>query len=107
MLWVEGIISSEKLASLQVYMPSADWLLSVSTADVRKTLITMTVSKVAAADNIDETLIKYSSQLADVVTEIFSISLSQKAIHISFKAVTIAPVPNTTNKTKVPGNLSL
>ncbi len=53
--------------------------LSVSTSDVRRTLLRVNMSKAAGPENIpDRVLRTYAYQQADVLTDIFNISILRK-----------------------------
>ncbi len=74
--------------------PPEDRPLSVSTADVRKVLLKVNMSKAAGPDNIPGRVLKTcANQLVDVITDIFNISLSQESVPTCFKTATIIPVP--------------
>ncbi|PJG57305.1 hypothetical protein, partial [Aeromonas cavernicola] len=63
-------------------------------ADVRKTLCRVNPRKAAGPDNIPGRVLRgCADQLAEVLTDIFNISLSSATIPTCFKAATIVPVP--------------
>ncbi|XP_072911359.1 uncharacterized protein [Hemitrygon akajei] len=74
--------------------PANDQVLCLSVADVRRTLFRVNPRKAAGPDNIPGRVLRgCADQLADVLTDIFSISLSSATIPTCFKAATIVPVP--------------
>ncbi len=75
-------------------LPPKDQPLSVSTADVKKTLLRVNMSKAAGPDNIPGRVLRTcANKLLDVITDIFNISLSQESVPIGFKTAAIVPVP--------------
>ncbi len=83
-----------KESAVKSTLPPEDLPLSVSTADVRRTLLTVNMSKATGPDNIPvRVLITCANQLVDVITDIFNISLSQESVPTCFKTPTIVPVP--------------
>ena len=69
-------------------------VLCLTKAEVRKTLQRVNLHKVAGPDNVPGSVLKgCADQLADVLTDIFNISLSSATIPSCFKATTIIPVP--------------
>uniref|UniRef100_A0A1A8ATP4 Reverse transcriptase domain-containing protein n=1 Tax=Nothobranchius furzeri TaxID=105023 RepID=A0A1A8ATP4_NOTFU len=74
--------------------PPDDQVLCLTTAEVRKTLRRVNPRKAAGPDNIPGRVLKEcAEQLADVLTDIFNISLSSAVVPTCFKAATIVPVP--------------
>ncbi len=70
-----------------------DQPLSVSTADVRRTLLRVHMSKAPGPDNISDCVLRIrANQLVDVITDIFNISLSQEGVPTCFQTTTIVPV---------------
>ncbi|KAK3574170.1 hypothetical protein QTP86_003834 [Hemibagrus guttatus] len=78
----------------KIIPPPEDQVLSLTTADVRKTLCRVNPRKAAVPDNIPGRLLREcAEQLADVFTDIFSISLSSAIVPMCLKTTTIIPVP--------------
>ncbi len=74
--------------------PPEDRPLSVSTADVRRTLMRVNISKAPGPDSIPGHVLRTcANQLVDVITDIFNISLSQQSVSTCIKTATIVPVP--------------
>uniref|UniRef100_A0A669BQX1 Reverse transcriptase domain-containing protein n=1 Tax=Oreochromis niloticus TaxID=8128 RepID=A0A669BQX1_ORENI len=74
--------------------PQKDQVLCLTTAEVRKTLRRVNPRKAAGPDNIPGRVLREcAEQLADVLTDIFNISLSSAVVPTCFKATTIVPVP--------------
>lgn len=63
-------------------LPPENLLLSVSTAYVRRIPLRVNMSKAAGPDNFPGCVLKRANQLADVITDIFNISLSQECSHL-------------------------
>ncbi|XP_072904707.1 uncharacterized protein [Hemitrygon akajei] len=71
-----------------------DQMLCLSVADVRRTLCRVNPRKAAGPDNIPGRVLRgCADQLADVLIDIFNISLSSATIPMCFKVATIVPVP--------------
>ncbi|KAK1786349.1 hypothetical protein P4O66_018038, partial [Electrophorus voltai] len=82
-------IAAEKSIRLQ-----NDQVLCLTAADVRRTLRGVNPRKAAGPDNIPgHVLRECADQLADVLTDIFNISLSCAVVPTCFKTTTIVPVP--------------
>ncbi len=75
-----------KKSAVKSTLPPADWPLSVSTADVRKTLMRVNMSKAAGPDHVLRTCAKTH------VNVIINILLSQESVSTCFKTA-IVPVP--------------
>ncbi|KAK1791630.1 hypothetical protein P4O66_013631, partial [Electrophorus voltai] len=74
--------------------PQNDQVLCLTAADVRRTLRGVNPRKAAGPDNIPgHVLRECADQLADVLTDIFNISLSCTVVPTCFKTTTIVPVP--------------
>ncbi|XP_051980215.1 uncharacterized protein LOC127641324 [Xyrauchen texanus] len=74
--------------------PPNDQVLCLTMVDVRKTLRRVNPRKAAGPDNIPGRVLRgCADQLADVLTDIFNISLSSAVIPTCFKATTIIPMP--------------
>ncbi|KAK3509262.1 hypothetical protein QTP70_027038 [Hemibagrus guttatus] len=74
--------------------PPEDQVLCLTMADVRKTLCRVKPRKAAGSNNIPGRVLREcAEQLADVFTDIFSISLSSAIIPTCLKTTTIIPVP--------------
>ncbi|KAK1806279.1 hypothetical protein P4O66_000148 [Electrophorus voltai] len=74
--------------------PQNDQVLCLMAADVRRTLHGVNPRKAAGPDNIPgHVLRECADQLADVLTDIFNISLSCAMVPACFKTTTIIPVP--------------
>ncbi len=66
----------DKESAVKSTPPPDDRPLSVSTADVRKTLLMVNIIKAAGPDNIPSCVLSTcANQLVDVITDIFNISL--------------------------------
>ncbi|KAK1791191.1 hypothetical protein P4O66_013211, partial [Electrophorus voltai] len=77
--------------------PQNDQVLCLTAADVRRTLRGVNLRKAAGPDNIlGRVLRECADQLADVLTDIFNISLSCAVVPTCFKTTTIVPVPKKT-----------
>ena len=76
-------------------IPSPDeQVLRLTTAEVKKSLRRVNPRKAAGPDNIPGSVLKgCADQLADVLTDIFNISLSSANVPSCFKTTTIVPVP--------------
>ncbi|KAK1792136.1 hypothetical protein P4O66_001912 [Electrophorus voltai] len=82
-------VAAEKSIPLQ-----NDQVLCLMAADVRRTLRGVNPRKAAGSDNIPgHVLRECADQLADVLTDIFNISLSCTMVPTCFKITTIVPVP--------------
>ncbi len=69
-------------------------MLTLNTADVRRTLEKVNAQKAAGPDNIPGRVLKEcADQLAPVLTDIFNISLDQAVVPSCFKTAIIIPVP--------------
>ncbi len=69
-------------------------VLTLNTADVRRTLEKVNAQKAAGPDNIPGRVLKEcADQLAPVLTDIFKISLDQAVVPSCFKTAIIIPVP--------------
>ncbi|KAK1788810.1 hypothetical protein P4O66_002619 [Electrophorus voltai] len=73
--------------------PQNDQVLCLTAADVRHTLRGVNPQKAAGSDILGRVLKECADQLADVLTDIFNISLSCTVVLTCFKTTTIAPVP--------------
>ncbi|KAK1795581.1 hypothetical protein P4O66_001077 [Electrophorus voltai] len=74
--------------------PQNDQVLCSTVAEVRRILYGLNPRKAAGPDNIPgHVLRECADQLADVLTDIFNISLRCTVIPICFKSTTIIPVP--------------
>ncbi|KAK1796807.1 hypothetical protein P4O66_000875 [Electrophorus voltai] len=74
--------------------PQNDQVLCLTAADVRRTLRGVNPRKAAGPDNIPGRVLREcADQLADVLTDIFNISLSCAVVPTCFKTTTIVPVP--------------
>ncbi|KAK1802655.1 hypothetical protein P4O66_004298 [Electrophorus voltai] len=74
--------------------PQNDQVLCLTAADVRHTLRGVNPWKAAGPDNIPGRVLREcADQLADVLTDIFNISLSCAMVPTCFKTTTIVPVP--------------
>ncbi|KAK1802693.1 hypothetical protein P4O66_021191 [Electrophorus voltai] len=73
--------------------PQNDQVLCLTAADVRRTLRGVNPRKAAGPDDIPGVLRECADQLADVLTDIFNISLSCAMVPTCFKTTTIVPVP--------------
>ncbi|KAK1786847.1 hypothetical protein P4O66_017229, partial [Electrophorus voltai] len=74
--------------------PQNDQVLCLTGADVRCTLRGVNPRKAAGPDNIPGCVLREcADQLADVLTDIFNISLSCAVVPTCFKTTTIVPVP--------------
>ncbi|KAK1786882.1 hypothetical protein P4O66_017263, partial [Electrophorus voltai] len=74
--------------------PQNDQVLCLTAADVRRTLRGVNPRKAAGPDNIPGRVLREcADQLADVLTDIFNISLSCTVVPTCFKTTTIVPVP--------------
>lgn len=70
-----------------------DQVLCLNSVDVRKTLYRVNPRKSAGPDNIPGRVLRgCADQLADVLTDIFNISLSSAVVPTCFKATTIVPI---------------
>lgn len=68
--------------------------LTVTSADVRKVLGRTNLLKAAGPDNIPGRALRVcSSERADVLTDIFNLSLAQATVPTCFKSTTIVPFP--------------
>ncbi|KAK1804857.1 hypothetical protein P4O66_019115, partial [Electrophorus voltai] len=73
--------------------PQNDQVLCLTTADVRRTLRGVNPRKAVGPDNIPGRVLREcADQLADVLTDIFNISLSCSVVPTCFKTTTIVPV---------------
>ncbi|KAK1806293.1 hypothetical protein P4O66_000162 [Electrophorus voltai] len=82
-------VAAEKSIPLQ-----NDQVLCLTVADVRRTLRGVNPRKAAGPDNIPGCVLREcADQLADVLTDIFNISLSCTVVPTCFKTTTIVPVP--------------
>ncbi|KAF4078259.1 hypothetical protein AMELA_G00197320 [Ameiurus melas] len=82
------------VAARKTIPPPNDQVLCLTTADVRKTLCRVNPRKAAGPDNIPGRVLRgCADQLANVLTDIFNISLSSAIVPTCFKATTIVPVP--------------
>lgn len=76
-------------SALQSTLPLEDWQMSVTTVDVR-----LNINKGAGPDNIpDWLLFLVHNHLADVFTDIFKISLSQKTFSTCLEAANSSHLP--------------
>ncbi len=76
----------KKDSAVESTPPPEDRALSVTRVDVRKILLRVNINKAARPDNIPACVLKTrASQLADVITDIFNISLSQRTVPTCFK----------------------
>ncbi|KAK1794767.1 hypothetical protein P4O66_009973, partial [Electrophorus voltai] len=74
--------------------PQNDQVLCLTAADVRHTLRGVNPRKAAGPDNIPGRVLREcADQLADVLTDIFNISLSCAVVPTCFKTTTIVPMP--------------
>ncbi|KAK1798660.1 hypothetical protein P4O66_006946, partial [Electrophorus voltai] len=74
--------------------PQNDQVLCLTAADVRRTLRGVNPRNAAGPDNIPGRVLREcADQLADVLTDIFNISLSCTVVPTCFKTTTIVPVP--------------
>ena len=68
--------------------------LAVSSADVRKALRGINPQQAAGSDNIPGHAIRVcSSELTDVLADIYNVSLTQASVPTCFKSTTIVPFP--------------
>ena len=80
--------------------PPGEEPLSVTAAEVRRTLLRINPRKAAGPDNISGRVLKgCADQLAVVLTDIFNTSLTQAAVPTCLKTATIIPIPKTTTVT--------
>lgn len=71
-----------------------DQVLYVTMSDVKKTLLRLNVWKAAIPDNIPGHVLRWcADQLADVLTDIFDISLSTPIVLMCFKTTSIILMP--------------
>lgn len=74
--------------------------LMVTSADVCKVLSKTNPRKAASPDNIPGRALRVcSSELADVLGDIFNLSLAQASVPTCFKSTTIVPIPKKSNVT--------
>ncbi|KAK3518337.1 hypothetical protein QTP86_003647 [Hemibagrus guttatus] len=74
--------------------PPEDQVLCLTTADVRKTLRRVNPRKASGPDNIPGRVLREcAEQLADVLTDIFNISLSSAIAPMCLKTAAIIPMP--------------
>ncbi|KAK3508999.1 hypothetical protein QTP70_015950 [Hemibagrus guttatus] len=74
--------------------PTEDQVLGLTMVDMRKTLRRVNPRKAAGPDNIPGRVPREcKEQLADVITDIFNISLSSAVVPTCLKTTTIIPVP--------------
>ncbi|XP_059810771.1 uncharacterized protein LOC132383601 [Hypanus sabinus] len=74
--------------------PTSNQVLCLTVANMRRTLCRVNPRKAAGPDNITGRVLRgCADQLADVLTDIFSISLSSATVSMCFKTTTIIPVP--------------
>ncbi|KAK1784212.1 hypothetical protein P4O66_003960 [Electrophorus voltai] len=88
--WFEA---QNNVAAEKSIPPQNDQVLCLTAADVRCTLCGLNPWKAAEPDNIlGRVLRECADQLADVLTDIFNISLNCAVVPTSFKTTTIVPV---------------
>ncbi|XP_059845379.1 uncharacterized protein LOC132404845 [Hypanus sabinus] len=74
--------------------PTNDQVLCLTVADVRRTLYRVNPQNAAGPDDIPGRVLRgCADQLADVLTDIFNISLSNATVPTCFKAAIIVPMP--------------
>ncbi|KAL0195023.1 hypothetical protein M9458_008595, partial [Cirrhinus mrigala] len=79
---------------------SSDHVFRLSTADVRRTLSRVNPRKAAGPDLIPGRVLREcADQLADVLTDIFNMSLSQSSVPACLKSTIIVPVPKKSSVT--------
>ncbi|KAK1789495.1 hypothetical protein P4O66_015415 [Electrophorus voltai] len=89
--WFEA---QNNVAAEKSIPPQNDQVLCLTAADVNCTLRGVNPWKAAGPDNIlGRVLTECADQLADVLTDIFKISLSCAAVPTCFKTTTIVPMP--------------
>ncbi|KAK1804667.1 hypothetical protein P4O66_020056, partial [Electrophorus voltai] len=89
--WFE---TQNNVAAEKSIHPQNDQVLCLTAADVRRILCGVNPWKAAGPDNIlGHVLRECADQLADVLTDIFNISLSCAVVPTCFKTTTIVPVP--------------
>ena len=77
-----------------------DCVITLSTADVSKTIKQVNIHKAAGSDGLPGRVLRAcADQLASVFTDIFNLSLSESAIPTYFKQTTIFPVTKDTKVT--------
>ncbi|XP_029934293.1 protein NLRC3-like [Myripristis murdjan] len=80
--------------STRLIPPPGDTPLSVTTAEVRKTLQGSNPRKAAGPDNIPGRALRdYTHQLSEVLADIFNTSLSLSSVPTCLRTATIVPVP--------------
>jgi hypothetical protein len=71
-----------------------DCVITLSVADVSKTLKQVNIHKAARPDGLPGRVLRaFGDQLASVFTDIFNLSLTDSVIPTCFKQTTIVPVP--------------
>ena len=77
-----------------------DCVITLSVADVSKTLKQVNIHNAAGPDGLPGRVLREcADQLAGVFTDIFNMSLIESVIPTCFKQITIVPVPNNTKAT--------
>ena len=77
-----------------------DFVITLSAADVSKTLKQVNIHKAAGPDGLPGRVLRVcADQLASVFTDIFNLSLSESVIPTRFKQTTIVTVPKNTKVT--------
>ncbi|KAK1787377.1 hypothetical protein P4O66_002869 [Electrophorus voltai] len=90
-VWFEAQNNTEAENSIP---PQNDQVLCLTVAEVMRTLRGVNPRKAAGPDNIPGRVLREcADQLADVLTDIFNISLSCIVVPTCFKTTTIVPVP--------------
>ncbi|KAI3362573.1 hypothetical protein L3Q82_001608 [Scortum barcoo] len=78
--------------------PPGEEPLSVTAAEVRRTLQRINPRKAAGPDNISGRVLKGCAyQLTEVLTDIFNTSLQQAVVPTCLKTATIIPIPKTSH----------
>ena len=91
-------------SNTETYMRAAavpdDCVITLSSADVRKTFKQANIHMAAGPDGLPGRVLRAcADQLASVFTDIFNLSLSESVIPSCFKQTTIVPVPKYTTVT--------
>ncbi|XP_062903643.1 uncharacterized protein LOC134346246 [Mobula hypostoma] len=82
------------MAARKTTPPPNDQVLCLTVTDVKRTLCRVNQRKAAGPDNIPSRVLRgCADQLAEILTNIFNISLSSAIIPTCFKAATIVPMP--------------
>ncbi|KAK3549707.1 hypothetical protein QTP86_007161 [Hemibagrus guttatus] len=86
--------AQNNVAARKTILPPNDQVLCLSTADVRRTLCRVNPRNSAGPDKIPGRVLREcAEQLADVLTDLFNISLSSAVVPMCLKTTTIVPVP--------------